>query len=111
MTVYEIHYPFEVDEERGSMSVLYPTIRSALKDAAELYQRRAQDEEGGRFGEDPDLKSTMTAQVERAKISNVTPGLLCAIINSQGEGWCAKSEMIGQIVWRNQRARFIKTSE
>ena len=110
MTVIEVWYPFEVDEERGLTMLLYPSIRSALADASDLYTRQAEAEEEY---EDSSTRrnSQRPAKVCRSTVAKLTVGRFCAIINSNGEGWCQQSEDIGTITWNGKRARYIKAKE
>lgn len=105
MTLYQVEYPFEVDAERGTHSLVYLSLTAARKDAQLHYHARQQQED--EWGADnPSRQVTNPARVSGVKVGRATPELICTLINTGGEGWCTDEWPLGELRWDGKRVKY-----
>ncbi len=110
MIIYEVNYPFEVDMEYGLSTKLYTSMKKALEEALDYYQRTKEEEENWGRSE-ADCQYRLPAQVNKCKVVTLTKGAICGIINSCGHWWQEEEEMVGHIHFENGKVKFRKTVE
>ncbi len=111
MILYQVEYPFTVDEELGHSQV-YATLSAAKKDAYALYAMQQQSERSLTESEHWDgvskfEDSTKPAKVSRVTVGTITRGRICAIINSGGGNWISEEVVIGQFHWTGKRVKYV----
>lgn len=91
MIIYEVIFPFEVDQEHGSCDIHYPTLKAAKQGIKEVTSNY------NGYDSDGDII------ISRLVVAKVTRELMCEIIDSKGGGWCAGMQEVCRIPWVNPR--------
>jgi hypothetical protein len=73
---YEITFPFEVNQEEGTMYYLAPTLKDALRLARECCE-----------SVDPDYAQSGDVVIERCVVRPLTRPAVCEILNTRGSRW------------------------
>lgn len=98
MQVIEARFSWEVDQQTGSQTILFPTYGQARNRALELIKDHIDDHiaNAERYGNEPeDLE--LTVEFERVSVVGINRETFCNIINSSGGSYSVKQIPLGKI--------------